>query len=235
MAMHIRYCIKKLADLMTILFVIVLVLAVIGVGSVCCRAADKVPDTILITLEAKDKPLSQVLQKITQTTGYTFLLDEKWKHLPVTVSLEKIALHEGLRVILQDFSTAIIVDDVRKKTITLMLGNIKADQAKLKAAAPQSFSEQKQSQPINAPTGSQKNTASLDVQVIPPTTPGAQGITLRAIQDSKSIKNEIEPEKIEVIPPSKHGEPGITLKEIEQIRSRHKPIIPEEAERVPNE
>jgi hypothetical protein len=236
MAMYIRYWMKKLVSRMTFFIIIGFGLVAIGPGSVCCRAADKVPVTILITLEAKDKPLSQVLQKITQTTGYTFLLDETWKHLPVTVALKKTALHEGLRLILKDFSTAIIVDDVQKKTITLILGNLKQDQTGSKTAISQNYSEKSQNQATEAPTRAQKDTVSLDVQVIPPIKPGERGVTLGEIEAARTSQPDTGPDvhPVEVLPLSPGSNKGITLQEIKRIRARQMPTAAAPAEPVPN-
>jgi hypothetical protein len=236
MEMHIRYWMKKLADLMAFLIIICFGWVAIGPGSVCCSAADRVPDTILITLEAKDKPLSQVLQKITQTTGYTFSLDETWKHLPVSVSLKKAALHEGLRMILKDFSTTIIVDDVQKKTITLILGNLKQDQTGSKTTISQNYSEQSQNQAIEAPVRTQKDTVSLDVQVIPPIKPGERGVTLGEIEAARTSQpdtgSDVHP--VEVLPPGPGSNKGITRQEIERLRARQMPTAAPPAEPVPN-
>jgi hypothetical protein len=227
---------RKLTARMTFLIIMSFGLVVIGPGSFCGWAADKAADTILITLEAKDKPLSQILQTITDTTGYAFLLDETWKRLPVTVSLKMAPLHEGLRIILKDFSTTIIVDDVQKKNITLILGNLKEDQTRSQTAISQNFSEQTQNREAEVPIRTPKDTASLDVQVIPPSTPGGRGVTQGEIEAARTSPPDTDPDvhSVEVLPPGQGAEKGIARQEIERLRARQKPTITAPAEPVPN-
>ncbi len=77
-------------------------------GSVCWPAADRFPGDDPISLNVKNEPLGDVLDKITEATGYEFSISESWADLPVTASFKDLPLHKGLKRILANTNNAII-------------------------------------------------------------------------------------------------------------------------------
>jgi type II secretory pathway component GspD/PulD (secretin) len=73
----------------------------------------------LISLTAKDEPLGDVLKKISMATGYEIILDNNWRSYPVTVSLEKVTLHKGLKRILKNFNNVIVYVSSKKINIII--------------------------------------------------------------------------------------------------------------------
>ena len=65
-------------------------------------------DHKVISLTVKDEPLGDVLKKISLATGYEISLDNKGQSHLVTVSLEKVSLHKGLKRILRNLNNVII-------------------------------------------------------------------------------------------------------------------------------
>ena len=62
----------------------------------------------LITLDITKKPLGEVLDEISEETGYLFHIDEGWDSFPVTASIKNEPLHKGLKRILRNLNTAVI-------------------------------------------------------------------------------------------------------------------------------
>ena len=62
----------------------------------------------LISLDIKNQPLGEVLDVISDETGYQFSMDESWKEFPVTASLKNEPLHRGLKRILRNLNNAVI-------------------------------------------------------------------------------------------------------------------------------
>ena len=72
-----------------------------------------------ISLKVKNQPLSDVLRKIKQETGFKFKLHNKWHDYPVNASIENMPLHRGLKIILQGLNHAIIYES--DKSIKIMI------------------------------------------------------------------------------------------------------------------
>jgi hypothetical protein len=79
----------------------------------------------LISLNVMNKPLGDVLKKISKITGYAFSMDEQWNDIMVSGSFENLPLHNGLKKILWNLNNAIIygTDGIIKIVI---LGKIQA-------------------------------------------------------------------------------------------------------------
>lgn len=92
-----------------------------------------------ISLKVKNQPLSDVLRKITQETGFKFELHNKWREYPVNASIEDMPLHRGLKLILQGLNHAIIYES--NKSIKIMVyGKVdyrNADSSPIEAFSPQ--------------------------------------------------------------------------------------------------
>ena len=215
--------IKKDSNLIILLF-FAIILAIFGSASLNARASEDVSGAILISVEAKNKPLNKVLNEMAQKTGYTFTVDPGWQNLPVTVSLNNVALHEALRVILKNFSVSIIQDNRRQKNIAIIIGDMTgSNTGNLNIDASADYSNQMVlEKPIKIIPEEKKTDDLLDMEVIPPNQPGDKGVTLRELQTVKSRGKENSFHNFEVLPPEKPGKKGISQSEIEQIRFRQK-------------
>jgi hypothetical protein len=60
-----------------------------------------------VSITAKKQPLSFVLNQISQSTGYTFVYDQDWSDLSVTVFVKNLTIDKVLRKILANQSSAI--------------------------------------------------------------------------------------------------------------------------------
>ena len=73
----------------------------------------------LISLTAENEPLGDVFNKISVATGYEIVLDHNWRNYPVSVALEKVPLHQGLKRILKDLNNVIVY--VSRKKIKIII------------------------------------------------------------------------------------------------------------------
>ena len=73
----------------------------------------------LISLNIKNAPLAEVLDNVSQASGYEFIIDENWHDLPITVKFEAIPLEEALNRILANVNHAIVYRSDRKVLIRI--------------------------------------------------------------------------------------------------------------------
>jgi len=73
-----------------------------------CTAAQTAPGDEPISLNIQERPLGEVLAMITKITGHTFIIDNQWLDMPVSLSVEAIPLHKALKLIFSDINNAII-------------------------------------------------------------------------------------------------------------------------------
>jgi hypothetical protein len=90
----------------------------IPVGSFADSSANAGDDE-LISLTAENEPLGDVFNKISAATGYDIILDHGWRNYPVSVALEKVPLHKGLKRILKDLNNVIVY--VSRKKIKIII------------------------------------------------------------------------------------------------------------------
>lgn len=64
--------------------------------------ADQLPAQSTITLDVTNEPLGSVLAKITKKTSWKIKAPDKWLNRPVTQTLNKVTLEEGLRSVLNN-------------------------------------------------------------------------------------------------------------------------------------
>ena len=62
----------------------------------------------LISLNLENRPLSEVLNAITENTGHTFIISEEWLDYPVSVTVSDMPLHRVLKLIFANLNNAII-------------------------------------------------------------------------------------------------------------------------------
>jgi hypothetical protein len=85
--------------------------------SISAETAGRAP---LISLEAKDKSLKGVLEKIAKHTGYRILLNEEWENKPISIKLHNETLRGSINRLLKGLNYAITWDE-SKKTISLFI------------------------------------------------------------------------------------------------------------------
>ena len=73
----------------------------------------------LISLNTSNEPLAEVLDTVSQASGYEFIIDENWDDLPITVKFEEIPLDQALKRILANVNHAIVYNSDRKVLIRI--------------------------------------------------------------------------------------------------------------------
>jgi len=61
-----------------------------------------------LSLDLRETALGDVLHLIEKKTGYKFIIEDRWKDVPVSISIKNKPLHEVLRRILNKFNSAVI-------------------------------------------------------------------------------------------------------------------------------
>lgn len=64
-----------------------------------------------ITMEAKNQPLSQVLDRLSQNTGYTFTYSAEWADLNISVKVVNLDIDKTLRKILSNHNFAMLYEE----------------------------------------------------------------------------------------------------------------------------
>jgi hypothetical protein len=62
----------------------------------------------IISLDETDRPLGEVLEKISIAADCQFSIDESWKDYPITASFDNEPLHRGLKLIFRNMNNAVI-------------------------------------------------------------------------------------------------------------------------------
>ena len=73
-----------------------------------CAAGETASGDELISLNVEQRPLGEVLARITKITGHAFIIDAQWLDMPVSISVEATPLHKALKLIFSDINNAII-------------------------------------------------------------------------------------------------------------------------------
>ncbi|MHB9096451.1 MAG: hypothetical protein ACYC5X_01360 [Syntrophales bacterium] len=83
-----------------------------------CRGSDGAADPT-ITLDVRNEPLRSVLEKISKTTKWKIIVPDRWLDKPVTQTLDKVSMEEGLRFILKDagIENLLLTYDENRKTV----------------------------------------------------------------------------------------------------------------------
>ena len=86
---------------------------------------------MVFSLDVRDKPLSGVLRTIYEQTGFIFSVTESAKNVPVTISLSKVPLLEGLNRVIKSTgisSHAVVFDNRKNISIIIMpMSNFASD------------------------------------------------------------------------------------------------------------
>jgi len=175
-----------------------------------CLGSESGEEPTVFSLDVKDEPLIEVLNKISKLTGYEIAVTGKWTYLPVTLSIKNAPLHEALNRVLSKFNHTIVIDDLQKKVVVSIYDpGVTPKQQKDRV-----FTRQKEIDP-------------LDVEVIPPRKPGERGTTQRQLEAMKKSQATIDPLDVEVIPPRKPGERGVTQRQLEEMKKSQPTIAPQ--------
>ena len=161
-----------------------------------CLGSESGEELATFSLEADQQALGEVLQQISEATGYEITIDSEYAKLPITVSLENVSVEEGLRRILGKLSRYMVIDEAEKKIYVRIVDT-----------------EAKKSKTI----ASREKVDPLDLEVIPPKSPGERGITQRELEESNKRQSTIDPGDLEVIPPDSPGGAGMTARELEAL------------------
>jgi type II secretory pathway component GspD/PulD (secretin) len=85
----------------------------------------------VFSLDVRDKPLSGVLRTINEQTGFNFSVTESAKNVPVTISLSKVPLLEGLNRVIKSTGIsnhAVVFDNRKNISIIIMpMSNFASD------------------------------------------------------------------------------------------------------------
>ena len=73
----------------------------------------------LVSLNIRNAPLAEVLDKVSQTSGYEFIIDENWYDLPISVTFDAIPLEQALKRILANVNHAIVYNSDRRVLIRI--------------------------------------------------------------------------------------------------------------------
>ena len=73
-----------------------------------CAAGETASGDELISLNVEQRPLGEVLARITKITGHAFIIDAQWLDMPVSISVKATPLHKVLKYIFTDINNAII-------------------------------------------------------------------------------------------------------------------------------
>lgn len=88
----------------------------------------------LISLTAEQEPLGDILETITQATGYTFNLNKEWREYPVSATIDNLPVEKGLKRLLRSLNHTIIWESDR--IITIRVFNKVAPNRPKPAASP---------------------------------------------------------------------------------------------------
>lgn len=88
-------------SIVSILVIIAVLIALDGYIIKPVWGAEADTDEIVFSLNVKDKPRSAVLRTIYEQIGFNFLVSEGAKNVPITISLSKVPLLEGLNQLIK--------------------------------------------------------------------------------------------------------------------------------------
>lgn len=75
-----------------------------------------------VSIKADNKPLTQVLDEISEASGYTIQFDEEWGNEPVSLSIENKPLDKALNRVLANLNHAVIWNEAEKKISIFIIG-----------------------------------------------------------------------------------------------------------------
>ena len=73
----------------------------------------------LISVNAQNEPLGEVLEKLTSETSCIFVIDEQWKDHPVKTVFQNLLLSDGLKRILANLNHVIVYESAQEIKIVI--------------------------------------------------------------------------------------------------------------------
>ena len=148
-----------------------------GILIFCIGADAKSTSDEVKFLQVQNKPLSQVLQQLSQISGYTFTYDAEWADLNITVRVKSLSLEKTLRKILANMNFAIVYqadDNIKIRIYGKAIYERSHDQAGNERPNTEQSATEKQevnSDAINANTDTEAEQTEKDAET-DPGTPG---------------------------------------------------------------
>lgn len=166
-------------------------------------------ESVVFSIDVTNEKLGNVLRTIGKQTGFKFLISELVKNMPVSVSLSKVPLEEGLNRIMRvaDIGSHSIIFDGGKTIYIRSFDNSSlASYAGQKPIdSPSNSSLSKRVSYERQPQNEEVNRLIQDVG--PPEMPGAKGDNTRKLHARASRSNSIQPLKVDdVVLPEIPGE-----------------------------
>ena len=140
----------------------------------------------LITISVQNMPLGEVLEKIEETTDLKFNLDEQWKDIPVSVTLDKTPLDKALKRILVNLNNVIIYGSNDQVKI-VVFGKAEPGSATGRPAGPPAYV---QPQPLPQPLPLPDENPSLSEELEPEGSPAPEESAEMAPDDQEQQTQE---------------------------------------------
>jgi hypothetical protein len=140
----------------------------------------------LITISVQNMPLGEVLEKIEETTNLNFMLDEQWKDIPVSVTLDKTPLDKALKRILVNLNNVVIYGSNDQVKI-VVFGKAEPGSASGRPSVPPSYG---QPQPLPQPPPLPDENPSLSEEPEPEGSPAPEESTEAAPADQEQQTQE---------------------------------------------
>jgi hypothetical protein len=77
------------------------------------------PSDPLISVDAQNEPLGEVLEALTRETSYQFTIEEQWQDHPITTVFRNLPLGDGLKRILANLNHVIVYESEKKIKIAI--------------------------------------------------------------------------------------------------------------------
>ncbi|MFZ0611540.1 MAG: hypothetical protein WAM73_04825 [Desulfobacterales bacterium] len=136
-------------------------------------------------------PLGEVLEKLQEATGRTFIIDEQWKEIPVSVALDKVPLDKALKRILVNLNHVVIYGANAQVKI-VVLGKDEAGGASARPAGPPSYD---QPAPEPPPLPLPDETPSVTPEPEPEGSPAAEEPAAEEGEPKPDAAGSVAPEK----------------------------------------
>lgn len=118
-------------------------------------ASKKKHDIPIVSVNVRDKDLDEVLEDISNTSGYDIILNSENDNLSVNLKLDNAALDVVIKRLLKDVNYTVVWDDISRRILLSVYGRQDAD---IQSQGPAMVSGQKLNQ-VNTPQQA-KNRAS---------------------------------------------------------------------------
>lgn len=210
-------------------------------GSSCWSSQLK-PEEKKFSLHVKDKPLREVVEQMAEATGCEIIVNSEGAGFPVTVDLDDVTLHEGLKNLIKSLENpnyAMIVHEGGEKIEIAILHSSSSGQGESSTEEEWQTDNAEHEFPTEYPAAipalQQEEINPADLEVIPPETPGERGVTEQEIKESQRLQEETDPQDVEIIPPEHPGERGITEGEIKESQNFQEETTFQDSEATPPE